>query len=1412
MNGRMHLGHTFAMSKAEFAARYHRMIGDDVLWPFAFHCTGMPIKAAADKLQAEIREFGCPPKFPDAPHFGRACTSYEQLEERQFVHKRTSEALLADFNQQLEDAGHAAKDAKDDGKAGVSKKAKVLQKTGGVKRQWDILLASGVAASEIAEFQASTYWLKYFPQHYITDLRALGTAIDMRRSFITTEKNPYYDAFVQWQYRTLQRDGKLKFGKRHSIFSPKDGQACADHDRASGEGVTPQEYTVVKLRVLEPLPAVLAPLAHRRIYLAPATLRPETMYGQTNCFVLPSGDYGAYEVSAAADGDVFVMSEQGALNFAHQGFAPAEGKIKCLATFKGSAIVGAALKAPLTSYEKIYTLPMLTIKMTKGTGVVTSVPSDSPDDFATMRDLQKKADLRAKFGLKDEMVLPFVPVPIIETSKYGQVTAAAVCDLFKINSQNDTAQLALAKEEAYKAGFYDGVFLVGEFKGAKVSDAKDKVRQRLIESGEAVPYWEPMSTVVSRSGETCVVALTDQWYVDYAQPEWKAAVRTYVERNLETYGSELKQLLLDNVDRLHEWGCSRSFGLGTHLPADPQFLIESLSDSTIYMAFYTIAHLLQGGNVDPDRVVVGPLGVRPEHCTDALFDYVFRGVGDPAKAVAGVDASALQTMRREFTFWYPMDVRTSGRDLAYNHLPFAIFHHVAIFKPEEWPRGIKCCAFLEVDGKKMSKCLALGTPVLMASGEFKPVELVKAADRVMGDDGKPRTVTQTTSGEDLMVQISTSDGEAAFVCNVAHVLTLKIDADSFPQLSAAAVGHQVRVVVAEGERVDTVGAELRALVERSVSFETRAAALVALTALGAAARASSFGCDATVQKQAVVQALRAVEGGVELTDADVAFVDVSESEAQAEPSSKKMSRTDALVRVVRLSQRAEACVRADVRARLALSETQKVLTRLESVDISVASFLDSRHVSADVRAAAQLYRADMVARADAHKRAAARDPQCERFTIQLVNPTTVDGEWTVLVADAGAAVAAGATLGDIVPTEHVKGAYAGFSVDGNGRFVVGERCFVTHNSEGNFLTLGDGVERFSADGTRIALADAGDTLDVANFDQGVANAAILHLYSIAKMCDRVLEASPDTDAAPSDTGSQWDERVFEHQQRALIADVHQYYSKMMFRDVVRRALFEYMAIRERYEINSETRGRKPRRAVLLDSLKRQVLMLAPIVPHIAEHCWKKLGGSGLASSTLMPAVSDDIDRSLVHAATFLDSQVSRVRKLIDAKLNPKAAKKGKAVAAPPAAITKITISVTRAYPAWQARVLDVIRPLFNDATREFSGGDPVAALQADAELQTLVEQAFPAPAPAATTSGEGAKKAPKGKNHALIFFGMVRTAAQETGVAALATQLQFDELALFEVAAPLLSAAFKAAVIVEAKTDGKPGDPQFAFE
>lgn len=76
--------------------------------------------------------------------------------------------------------------------------------------------------------------------------------MDWRRSFITTDANPYYDAFVRWHMNTLYKVGnKIVKDKRFTVYSPLDGQPCADHDRASGEGVGPQDYVLIKMKVME---------------------------------------------------------------------------------------------------------------------------------------------------------------------------------------------------------------------------------------------------------------------------------------------------------------------------------------------------------------------------------------------------------------------------------------------------------------------------------------------------------------------------------------------------------------------------------------------------------------------------------------------------------------------------------------------------------------------------------------------------------------------------------------------------------------------------------------------------------------------------------------------------------------------------------------------------------------------------------------------------------------------------------------------------------------------------------------------------------------------------------------------------------------------------------------------------------
>jgi len=376
-----------------------------------------------------------------------------------------------------------------------------------------------------------------------------------------------------------------------------------------------------------------------------------------------------------------------------------EGLEEVVAALTGQDILGLALSAPLSHHPVIYTLPMLTIKPDKGTGVVTSVPSDSPDDWAALRDLRNKQPFREKYGITDEMVLPFEPVPIIQIPGFGDQAAVTVVDQLKIQSQNDREKLAEAKEMVYLKGFYEGVMLVGEHKGKSVQDAKPLIRNQLISEGHAVNYMEPEKMVVSRSGEECVVSLCDQWYLDYGEASWKSLTGKAVER-LETFTDEVKKNFVSTLGWLQEHACSRTYGLGSRLPWDESWLIESLSDSTIYMAYYTIAHLIQGETFEG----TGPnkLNIKPEQMTHQVWDYIFQDGSKPTDSP--IPLSSLDLMRKEFKFWYPLDLRVSGKDLVPNHLTYAVFNHVAMWESEEmWIRGIRANGHLLLNSEKMSK-------------------------------------------------------------------------------------------------------------------------------------------------------------------------------------------------------------------------------------------------------------------------------------------------------------------------------------------------------------------------------------------------------------------------------------------------------------------------------------------------------------------------------------------------------------------------------------------------------------------------------------------------------------------------------------------------------------------------------------
>ncbi|KAK3384276.1 hypothetical protein B0T24DRAFT_78771 [Lasiosphaeria ovina] len=678
VNGTPHLGHAFTVSKVDFAARVARAQGKNTLYPQGYHATGMPIKACADKLVNEIAMFG---------------STFDGYVEASVVDDGPS------------DPPAKPRPREDVTKFTNLKKGKAALKTTKAKYQFQVMLSLGIPREEIHRFADAKYWLHYFPELWQKHLTDFGCGIDWRRSFITTDANGYYDSFVRWQMRRLRDLGKIRFGKRYTVYSPKDGQPCLDHDRASGEGILVQEYIALKCKVARLSAKAQAAIASNslipataNIFMIPATLRPETMYGQTNLFVSPSIAYGIFKVSET---DFYLVTDRAARNMAFQGIFTTWGTVTKVMEIIGSDLIGSVVHAPLSSRGDIYVIPMDTIKETKGTGLVTSVPSDSPDDYAMVSELHKKS---AFYGIEQDWVCLDI-LPIIETPEYGNMIAPTLIKKLKINSPKDERQLLEAKELAYKTGFYSGKMVFGPFADTPVQEAKALIRHQLLESGDAFVYCEPDGSVVSRSGDECVAAFLDQWYLTYGVDEaWRDDTLRHLrgEDGLEfnCFSTVTKHSLEQTFGWLIEWSVTRQYGLGTDLPWDSSQMVEGLSDSTVYMAYYTVAHFLHS---DIYGKRPGTAGIAVSQMTDSVWEYVF-ALADEVDS--DINKATLDAMRREFTYWYPLDVRISGKDLINNHLVFFLYIHQAIWGeqgPRYLPKGIRMNGHLMLNGDKMSK-------------------------------------------------------------------------------------------------------------------------------------------------------------------------------------------------------------------------------------------------------------------------------------------------------------------------------------------------------------------------------------------------------------------------------------------------------------------------------------------------------------------------------------------------------------------------------------------------------------------------------------------------------------------------------------------------------------------------------------
>ncbi|MEM3153573.1 MAG: leucine--tRNA ligase, partial [Candidatus Bathyarchaeia archaeon] len=424
---------------------------------------------------------------------------------------------------------------------------------------------------------------------------------------------------------------------------------------------------------------------HGNWILPTATLRPETVFGVTNIWLNPKARY----VKAVVDGEKWIVSQECAEKLMYQNH-----KVTILETFDGKEFIGKRVENPATD-EMIYILPANFVDPKNATGVVMSVPGHAPYDYVALENIKSEPWRLMEYGLTEDVVKAINAISIIEVPQYSEIPAADVVKNMGIKEQTDP-KLEEATKEVYRHEFHSGKMKdnTGKYAGLSVAEAKETVKQDLIAAGKATTMYELLNRPVKcRCGTECVVKIFEnQWFIDYGKPEWKALAHKCLEK-MRILPEELRAQYSYVIDWLREKACARKAGLGTRLPWDPEWIIESLSDSTIYMAYYTVVRLINEQKIRSDQL------------TDKVFDYVFLGIGN-AKEVAdetGINTKVLEDMRQEFLYFYPLNSRHSAHELIPNHLTFMIFNHTAIFPENLWPRQIVTNGLVTMEGAKMSK-------------------------------------------------------------------------------------------------------------------------------------------------------------------------------------------------------------------------------------------------------------------------------------------------------------------------------------------------------------------------------------------------------------------------------------------------------------------------------------------------------------------------------------------------------------------------------------------------------------------------------------------------------------------------------------------------------------------------------------
>lgn len=533
--------------------------------------------------------------------------------------------------------------------------------------------------AEIAKMTDPLYLANYFAKEIERGMHLAGFSIDWRRKFISIE--PMYSKFIEWQFGQLNAAKRLTQGSHPVGWCPNENNAVGMHDTKHDVEPEIDKEISIKFKV-----------DGEEAYLLCTTYRPETIFGVTNLFVKQDAKY----VLCSIDGEKYYISKAAAENLKYQ------LKLDIVSEVDGATLLAKNAVNPVTG-AKLPVLPGYFVKEDLGTAVVMSVPAHAPFDYAALERLRlsgykmpqitpiKVIDVKVGNSLASKDAKPVLH-PDIPSLAYLETLG------HDINSLDDALEFATKLE--YREESHSGKMIAKGYEGMSEPEARDKIKAELAKAKNGFEiYVLTNSPVYCRCGYKVVVKLVEnQWFLNYGDKAWKeqtkqafSEIKVLPEKSRKAFESALDWIDLRAVVRAQ--------GLGTRFPLDKEKIIESLSDSTIYMALYTIAHLVRPVDVEK---------LKPE-----FFDYVFLGKGD-ADAVAkktGVDYEIIKKSKESFEYWYTYTSRHSGPDLIFNHLIMYAYNHVSIFDKKYWPKQIVVNGSVLSEGEKMSKSLGNIVPL-----------------------------------------------------------------------------------------------------------------------------------------------------------------------------------------------------------------------------------------------------------------------------------------------------------------------------------------------------------------------------------------------------------------------------------------------------------------------------------------------------------------------------------------------------------------------------------------------------------------------------------------------------------------------------------------------------------------------------